>query len=104
MAFDLETHLQRHIAFSLKAFGPNDRLKGVVDHIRKELIEVEQAPLDLDEWIDVVTLAFDGAWRSGHTPKEICEALAAKLVKNENREWPDWRTLPTDKAIEHVRR
>ena len=101
--FDLIAHLDRQVAWSLATFGPGDRAKGVIDHLRKELREVEAAPTDLSEWIDVAILAFDGAWRSGATPEQIADALAAKQSRNEKRQWPDWRTMPTDRAIEHVR-
>lgn len=101
--FDLVAHLHRQMAFSLKTFGPGIRTEGVVDHIRKELIEILACPDDLMEWIDVVMLGLDGAWRSGATPEQVTAALAAKLVKNEARTWPDWRTMPVGKAIEHDR-
>jgi Protein of unknown function (DUF550) len=104
MTYDLIAHLHRQRAFSLRAFGPGDRAKGVVDHIRKECREIEAAPGDLMEWMDIALLAFDGAWRAGHSPEEIVAALEAKLAKNEKREWPDWRTADPNKAIEHVRR
>lgn len=48
-------------------------------------------------------LAFDGALRSGHSPRRIISALVAKQAKNESREWPDWRTAAPGKAIEHIR-
>jgi len=99
----LATHLTRQRAFSAKTFGPGERTAGVLDHIRKELAEIEREPSDVTEWIDVVILAFDGAWRSGHEPREIAEALVAKQTKNESRAWPDWRTAEPGKAIEHVR-
>ena len=102
-AFDFKAHLARQAAWSLKTFGPGDRAQGVVDHIRKELREIEQAPGDLEEWIDVVILALDGAWRSGATPDQIIAAIAAKQAKNEKRKWPDWRTADPSKAIEHVK-
>ena len=100
---DLTNHLARQIDFSARTFGPGARTAGVVDHIRKELREIEAKPNDLSEWIDVVILAFDGAWRAGYTPAEIVSALDAKQSKNERRQWPDWRTSAPDKAIEHVR-
>lgn len=90
-------------AWSTETFGPGPRLNGVLDHIRKELTEVEAAPTDVTEWIDVVILALDGAWRSGHTSEEIVEALQAKYVINAARTWPDWRTASPDHAIEHDR-
>lgn len=101
--FDLIKHLQRQIAFSQRTFGPGERTAGVIDHIRKELIEIEGAPSDLTEWVDLILLAFDGAWRAGHTAEAICTGIDAKQTKNEGRTWPDWRTAPPGKAIEHVR-
>lgn len=101
--FDFAAHLARQSAFSLKTFGPGSRTAGVVDHIRKELKEIEADPGDLKEWVDVVILALDGAWRSGATPEEIISAVVAKQTKNEGRTWPDWRTADPTKAIEHDR-
>lgn len=103
MEFDFKKHLERQSEWSEKIFGPGDRTKGIVDHIRKELIEVEAKPNDLSEWMDIVILALDGAWRQGASPDDIINALVAKQTKNENRVWPDWRTQPLDKAIEHVK-
>jgi hypothetical protein len=101
--FDLVAHLYRQRAFSRATFGPGDRAKGVVDHIRKELIEIEKAPADITEWVDVILLALDGAWRAGYAPEVIAMAIAAKQDKNECRDWPDWRAADPDKAIEHRR-
>lgn len=101
--FSLLEHLARQCAWSERTFGPGERTAGVVDHIRKELDEVLANPTDLSEWIDVVILALDGAWRIGATPEQIIAALVAKQTKNEGRQWPDWRTAAPGKAIEHVR-
>lgn len=101
--FDLVSHLHRQRAFSLRAFGPGTRTQMVLDHIRKELLEVEGAPGDLTEWVDLVLLALDGAWRAGHEPEAIAQALADKQGTNELRRWPDWRNEDPAKAIEHVR-
>jgi hypothetical protein len=104
--FDLLAHLHRQFTFSARAFGPlgeGATITGVIDHIRMELREIEAEPTKLSEWIDVAILAFDGAWRAGHTPAGIVAALVAKQAKNEARAWPDWRTADPDKAIEHVR-
>lgn len=103
-SWDLIAHLERQRDFSLRTFGPGTRAAGVVDHIRKELREIEAEPARLSEWVDVVLLALDGAWRAGHSPLAIAQGIAAKQAKNEQRAWPDWRSMPTDKAIEHDRR
>jgi hypothetical protein len=102
-SFDLLKHLTRAIDFSNRVFGPGKRTKGIIDHITKELKEIEAKPDDLEEWIDVVILGLDGAWRAGYTPGQICRALEAKQAKNEARKWPDWRTSRQDRAIEHIR-
>ncbi|MFY2570146.1 dATP/dGTP pyrophosphohydrolase domain-containing protein [Achromobacter ruhlandii] len=101
--FDFVAHLARQSEFSARTFGPGARVAGVCDHIRKELIEVETSGGDLKEWVDVIILGLDGAWRSGATPQEIISAIVAKQAKNEARTWPDWRTVDPNKAIEHQR-
>lgn len=101
--FDFAAHLRRQREWSEKTFGPGSRTQGVVDHIRKELREIDADPTDLKEWIDVVILALDGAWRCGGTPSEIIAAIASKQKINEGRVWPDWRTADPNKAIEHDR-
>ena len=102
-AFDFVAHLARQAEFSARTFGPGARVAGVCDHIRKELIESETSGGDLKEWVDVIILGLDGAWRSGATPQEIIAAIVAKQAKNEARTWPDWRTVDPTKAIEHDR-
>lgn len=102
-AADLIAHLHRQRDFSLRTFGPGARVDGVLDHIEKELQEVRENPTDLEEWIDVVMLALDGAWRAGYSPEQIAIQLEAKQTKNENRDWPDWRTSNPNKAIEHIK-
>ncbi|MCM2569750.1 DUF550 domain-containing protein [Achromobacter xylosoxidans] len=102
-AFDFAAHLARQAEFSALTFGPGSRVAGICDHIRKELIEVETSGGDLKEWVDVIILGLDGAWRSGATPQEIIAAIVAKQAKNEARTWPDWRTVDPNKAIEHDR-
>mgnify|MGYP003657241398 CR=1 FL=1 len=102
--FSFARFLARQADHSEKVFGPKSRWKSVLDHIRKELAEIERKPDDLEEWIDVMLLAFDGARRAtGAEPEDIVAALLAKQTKNEGRVWPDWRTVPDGVAIEHVR-
>ena len=84
-------HIERQITFSRNTFGPGERRAGVIDHIRKELVEIEDDGV-LSEWVDVIILALDGAWRSGATPHQIIAAVKAKQVKNEARDWPGYLT------------
>ncbi|HKK04469.1 MAG TPA: dATP/dGTP pyrophosphohydrolase domain-containing protein [Gammaproteobacteria bacterium] len=101
--FNLVAHLHQQRDWSGRTFGPGERTAGVLDHIRKELAEIEATPQDLEEWVDLVLLALDGAWRAGHSPEDIAIAIADKQARNEQREWPDWRDCDPDKAIEHFR-
>lgn len=112
---DLEQHLIRQMAFSHATYGPGERTAGVIDHIRKELVEVETAGGDSAEWVDVVILALDGLTRRlafvggrDRLDPEIvarlcCRMIAEKQARNEARVWPDWRTATPGKAIEHDR-
>ena len=95
-------HLAHQRDWSRQTFGPGRRTAGVTDHIGRELDEIRDAPTDLFEWVDVLILAFDGAWRAGYEPQEIIDAIKAKQAKNEARTWPDWRTMSEDEAIQHV--
>lgn len=128
MSFDLVAHLYRQRAFSRATFGPGRRVAGVSDHIRRELDEFAKASTRVDDaekaakagaaqWAgviaateeladeaaDVILLALDLAWRAGLEPEAICAAVNRKQRVNETRDWPDWRTQPADKAIEHTR-
>lgn len=132
IALTLVSHLTRQAAFSRATFGPGPRTKGVMDHIRKELDEVakalnpkEDVPVHpsveanfrkdeaIKEWTDVAILGLDGLTRAiwDRFPSMTADEVAAQAVaqilakqgKNERRDWPDWRTAPADKAIEHVR-
>ena len=96
-------HLAHQREWSERTFGPGQRTLGVLDHIGKELDEVRADPTDLGEWVDIIILAFDGAWRHGWEPQQIIDAIKAKQIKNEGRTWPDWRTMSADQAIEHDR-
>lgn len=102
---NLKDHLNQQRIWSIKTFGPGYSQQRVLDHMKKEIAEVESASESekLDEWVDLILLAFDGAWRSGAGVSEICDAIQRKQLINESRQWPDWRLADTDKAIEHVR-
>jgi hypothetical protein len=104
MADSITAHLLRiQQGWSIDTFGPGPRTKGVVDHIRKELLEIEAEPEDIEEWVDVMILAADGAYRAGASPQGVIDTYIDKLRRNMARQWPDWRTQPADRAIEHVR-
>jgi hypothetical protein len=116
MNLDLNKHLVKQIKFSKKTFGPASKGmgKGVIEHIREELEEIEDAGFnDLEEWIDVVILALDGAWRCAAraNPKASAEELASMVTtmiefkhkKNAKRTWPPWQEQDPDKAIGHIK-
>lgn len=103
---DMIAHLTRQAAFSRATFGPGPRTQGVIDHVRKELKEVEKcytcpeeelpfiggsmAPsVDMErhaaaakEWADVAILGIDGLTRaiSASHPLWTFEQVAACAV------------------------
>ncbi len=100
---NFKQYIDKQISWSEKTFGPGKRDAGLIDHIKKELKEIINSPGDLEEWIDVIILAIDGAWRNGFLPEEIIYCLEQKQEKNILRKWPDWKTAPEGKAIEHIK-
>jgi hypothetical protein len=99
----LVDRLERQRAWSQETFGPRQTTTGVLNHVRKELAEIEEDPSDPVEWMDGVILLFDGAMRAGHNAETLVAAWMAKLDANEQRRWPDWRTQDPDAPIEHIR-
>ena len=66
--FDLVSYLAEQRDWSAKTFGPGPRLRGIAEHVGKELGEVTATctPQEaLEEWCDIAILALDGAWRDG---------------------------------------
>jgi hypothetical protein len=108
--YDLKKHIERAIVFSKETYGPGHRSEAICKHIEKEVNEIREKPHDLEEWIDIIILGIDGAWRSVKAPLSrgeiatmIAGCLEAKQTKNERRQWPNWRDVPADSPIEHVR-
>lgn len=94
-------HLQS--SWSNNTFGPGLRTKGITNHIRQELEEIEADPENVEEWVDVMILAFDGARRAGVGPYDVMTTYIAKVKKNIERTWPDWRVPGTqDTTFNHI--
>lgn len=96
-------YFRKQIGWSRLTFGPGHRTKGVIQHITKELKEIEAKPFDLNEWVDVIILAMDGFWRHGGSAEDLLPYLLVKQMRNMSRTWPDWRDRTEDQAIEHDR-
>ena len=86
--FNLAYYINRQREWSKKTFGPGKRTMGISKHIQYELLEVQAEPNNPREWIDIVILALDGAWRAGAEPDVITELLKEKQKINFNREFP----------------
>ena len=99
--YSFAVYIRDQMAWSERTFGPGRRTKGLIEHIRKELLEIEAAPDDLEEWIDIIILGIDGAWRTGTDVADIVESMERKQHKNFSRQWGP--NQGEDHAIEHVR-
>lgn len=97
----MEKYLEKQIVWSRKTFGPGRRTIGILKHIEKEMDEVIEDSNNFKEWIDIVILTLDGAWRAGATPHEIVSRLYEKQNINFKRRWPD---IPAqDQISEHIK-
>ena len=101
MQDSLIPYIERQAEWSHRTFGPGLRTTGILNHIRKELLEIASDPSDLEEWIDVMILALDGYWRHGGHPLELMRRLQEKQNKNFARQWPP--PQPEDVAVEHIK-
>lgn len=98
--FNITQFLEAQKEWSEDTFGKGMRTEGICNHIRSELLEIERNPGDLEEWIDVLLLAFDGAWRVGATTEHIVAILIYKQRKNVERKWG--AILPETEPSFHV--
>ncbi len=98
--FDLAEYIRLQNKWSEHVFGEGRRTEGLCRHIALELEEIRAAPSDLEEWIDVIILALDGAWRTGAPAEAIIEGLRAKQGTNFTRRWP--ANPSPDEPTEHM--
>lgn len=107
-AVDMLDFFERQRDWSYETFGP-PTFKGPLgplNHLAKEVREaIEEADPEKrkEEIVDCLFLVFDAAHRSGMNYAELGRLAMAKLRKNKQREWPDWRGTNPDNPIEHVR-
>ena len=73
----------------------------IIEEILETLIVIEAGNGGM--WVDVANLALLALEKQGWPREAVWHAVVAKQIKNESRRWPDWRTAPKDKAIEHDR-
>lgn len=94
-----------HRDWALDTFGPltEDKRKGLLKHLRKELDEIEKDSSDPKEWADVMILAIHGMFTLGLGGSDVVETYMNKMIENFEREWPDWRTADPTEPLEHVR-
>lgn len=85
---DIEAFLNDKNEWSLETFGKGERTEGIISHITSELEEVRETPHDVYEWVDIIFLAMDGAYRAGFDAQDLIEAMERKHEINKNRVWP----------------
>jgi len=90
--------LCKQVRWSNRTFGIGPRFKGNMEHIRRELAEIEADPTDATEYADVIILAADTAMRQGISPHALCKALEEKQLINFKRKW---NVISEDEPAEH---
>lgn len=100
--FRFEVFIDRYALWSQQAIGPGQRTEGLLKHIQKELDEIRAKPDDLEEWIDVINLAIDGATRRGFSGQQIIHGLLDKFMKLQDRNWP--KNISEAEPVEHLKK
>lgn len=98
---NLAEYIAAQKSWSQRTFGNGARTVGICKHIQEELAEIQRDPNDVMEWIDVIILAIDGAWRAGFDENKIVDSLLAKQQINFSRAWPSPQA--EDVPTEHIR-
>jgi hypothetical protein len=92
--------------FSQEAFGP-DTVRGpigVLKHLKKEVDEVLEHPLDITEYADCLLLLLDASRRAGFTLDKLIQSAYDKLQVNKKRVWPNWRENSLTEPLEDDRK
>lgn len=98
---NLISYISNQIEWSRMTFGGGKRTIGITEHIKKEIEEVKEDTDRFEEWIDIVILALDGAWRAGATAGQIVGRLEEKQAINIRRVWPP---IPAQHEVsEHIK-
>jgi hypothetical protein len=89
-----------HAAWSQETFGSDASRDwtGPLAHLAKELREIEEQPMDREEWADALLLLLDASRRAGFNAVGLLQAAEYKLSINKNRVWQEPNE---DGSIEH---
>lgn len=55
-------------------------------------------------WTKIINSVVSAARDKGHVFPVLIGATVKKLEENQQREWPDWRTVDENKPIEHIKK
>ncbi len=77
---------ERVILFQRKNF-PNQPLAGKLEHLRREVHELQENPRDLSEWADVFILLLGSAAKAGIAAPELIAIAHEKMDINDSRKW-----------------
>ena len=66
---------------------PSRNMRSILNHLRKEIAELEEAPDDIMEFADCFMLLFDAASYQGLHMSDIWRAMGEKLEINKARKW-----------------
>jgi hypothetical protein len=94
MSKALIDYIAEHAAWSKRTFGGDVRQAAILSSILAEIDEVRGAPTSdqaLQAWVDIARHALDGAWRSGHTPFAVMQALVTAQTMDVTRRYPPLR-------------
>jgi len=99
---DLGRFIDDKAEWSRRTFGIEYNHRRILNHIRKELVEIEEDPSDPMEWVDVIFLALDGLSRQGLWGAQVVALMQDKHKINLGRTFAPFDPH-SDQPGEHVR-
>ena len=87
-------------AWADSLFGKDRKPESILYHLKKEIDELIQEPMSLEEYADVGILWLSAADKAGYKIDELYFAMIGKLMVNKSRKWgkPD-----ENDVVEHLR-
>lgn len=84
-----------------QTFGEDRPPRGAIAHLQREVKELAEAPYDIEEYVDCLTLLLDAMSNAGIKISGVLAHSWDKLDINRHREWGE---VQPDGTIEHVRK
>ena len=88
-------------AWADSAFGKDRKPESILHHLKKEIDELIQEPMSLEEYADIGILWLNAADKAGYKIDDLYFAMVGKMWVNKTRKWG---RADENGVIEHLRK